>query len=99
MRDDLGPGKKYIISMVYPDPQLSSDYNLKAYGGRLYIADLLSVVEEWQMADVNRIAIVSRPQGKGKAPSCAGGFFSDPGIARSLSEGFCRIHREENGSR
>ena len=67
VRGELGPGKRYNIEMVYPDPKLKSQYNLDAYNDKLYIDDLFNIVEEWQTENVNRIALIERPYGKGIA--------------------------------
>ena len=72
VKEELGPGDKYKVQMVYANSQLEPKYNLRAYDGKLYIGDLLSIVEEWQKDDVNRVAIVERPHGKGMAVFFAG---------------------------
>jgi hypothetical protein len=72
VKDELGPGDKYTIQMVYANPQFKTKFNTSAYDNKFYIDELLNVVEEWQKNDVNRIAIVERPHGKGKAVFFAG---------------------------
>ncbi len=72
VKEELGPGDKYEVQMVYANSQLEPKYNLSPYDDKLYIGDLLSIVKEWQKDDVNRVAIVERPHGKGKAVFFAG---------------------------
>jgi hypothetical protein len=68
----LGPGESFYVRMVYPTGNLEGKYDLSAYDNRLYVEDLLNVVEEWQKNPVNRLAIVDRPQARGKAVFFAG---------------------------
>lgn len=72
LRDRLGPGDAFYVRMVYPTGNLEGKFDLSAYGNRLYVEDLLNVVEEWQKSPVNRLAIVDRPQARGKAVFFAG---------------------------
>ena len=72
VKEELGPDDKYEIQMVYSNSALKPKFNLSAYNDKLYIDDLFYVVEEWQKNDVNRVAIVERPHGKGKAVFFAG---------------------------
>jgi hypothetical protein len=67
VRKELGPGDKFEVQMVYANPQFEPKFSLSAYDNKLYIDDIFGVVEEWQKDGVNRVAIVDRPSGKGKA--------------------------------
>jgi len=72
VKDEIGPGKKYELQMIYANSLHDPKYNLDAYDNKLYIDDLLNIVEEWQKDDINRVAIIERPHGKGKAVFFAG---------------------------
>jgi Skp family chaperone for outer membrane proteins len=72
VREEIGPGEKYGVQMVYANSLHDSKYNLDAYDNKLYIDDLLTIVEEWQKDDINRVAIVERPHGRGRAVFFAG---------------------------
>lgn len=72
VKEELGPGDKYDIQMVYANSQFRVKFNTSAYNNKFYLDELLSVVEEWQKSDVNRVAIIERPYGKGKAVFFAG---------------------------
>jgi hypothetical protein len=92
VKEELGPGDKYKVQMVYANSQIEPKYNLRAYDDKLYIDDLLSIVKEWQKDDINRVAIVDRPHGKGKAVFFAGAdngfkvevFWSEEGMDKLL---------------
>jgi hypothetical protein len=72
VKEELGPGDKYAIQVVYANPQFKPKFNASAYDNKFYIDELLNIVEEWHKDDVIRVAIVERPQGKGKAVFFAG---------------------------